>query len=288
MLHTGHKHYVPRVSHPLLPLIRLTMQDQPPTERHIMTHLTAKQDSFLRSLITEREDAGILTADDATALVSALQTLTKPAASTLIGRLKSMKVFPSDFQGDAGADHVMITKRDGRCSLCNYRTAAGVDHAFLLADKWSAVHAGECPAEDTSPVVDGLDLNALAAFMTPTSGGNLSATFAHPAHADGADSDQSRVKVRIRISPSGWVNVEDDAVYSDRQSYGAQPPGRSYRGDLENLLALIVASPLASLKAYAHLTSTCGLCSRPLEDEQSVERGMGAICYARLHQNQAE
>ena len=42
--------------------------------------------------------------------------------------------------------------------------------------------------------------------------------------------------------------------------------------------ARTLKDPLAAQVAYGKLTGTCGYCGRVLEDEESVERGIGPIC----------
>jgi hypothetical protein len=80
----------------------------------------------------------------------------------------------------------------------------------------------------------------------------------------------------------GWIFVDDGAVYGSRAKYGNQRPGGTYRGKCEDALRRIVADPVGALQEYGRLTSTCGICGLPLEDETSVEIGIGPVCRGRL------
>lgn len=121
----------------------------------------------------------------------------------------------------------------------------------------------------TSTVSSNLDLSSLEPGMYAVPNGN------------------TRLKVQInKPGPNrkwhGWVFVNDGAAYGQQTKYGAQRPGQFYSGDIEEQLKAIVADPIAAIAAYGHLTGSCGICGRKLEDETSVERGIGPICYAKL------
>lgn len=122
------------------------------------------------------------------------------------------------------------------------------------------------PAEN-KPVREGLDLSQVP-----------SATYAVP----GGD---TRLKVRIEQGTKrweGWTFVKDGAEYGAGKRYGIQKPGEAYRGDIEDALRAIAADPKAALEAYGKLVGRCGVCSRKLEDEESVARGIGPVCAANL------
>lgn len=96
----------------------------------------------------------------------------------------------------------------------------------------------------------------------------------------------TRLKIRIHRQTqgkyAGWIFVTDAAAYGQQTRYGAQPKGEHYRGKVADALAAILRNPIEALKAYGHLTGTCGVCGRALEDEESVARGIGPICASRL------
>lgn len=123
-------------------------------------------------------------------------------------------------------------------------------------------------ARKATATPDGLDLSAVP-----------SGTYAVP----GGD---TRLKVKIdnvtKGKWAGWVFVKDGAEYGQGQRYGSQRPGASYKGAIEDALRVIAADPIAAMAAYGHLTNTCGKCGRPLEDAESVARGIGPVCWGRM------
>lgn len=92
----------------------------------------------------------------------------------------------------------------------------------------------------------------------------------------------TRLKVLINRSDKpeweGFIFVSDAAAYGQRQKYGMQAAGRMYRGKIEEQLRAILADPKAATVAYGRLTNHCGCCGRPLEDAESVTRGIGPVC----------
>lgn len=96
----------------------------------------------------------------------------------------------------------------------------------------------------------------------------------------------TRLKVKIDVITkgkwNGWVFVHDGAEYGTRRKYGNQRPGGTYRGDIEPQLRAILDDPVAAMSEYGRLTGTCGRCGRALEDEESVARGLGSVCYSKL------
>ena len=96
----------------------------------------------------------------------------------------------------------------------------------------------------------------------------------------------TRLKVRIAHGKpgskwDGWTFVSDGAEYGQRKNYGSQRPGGTYKGDIAEQLSAIVAAPEAAQRAYGRLTGTCGACGRLLEDESSIEAGIGPICESK-------
>lgn len=92
----------------------------------------------------------------------------------------------------------------------------------------------------------------------------------------------TRLKVLINRSDDpkweGFIFVSDAAAYGQRQKYGMQAAGRMYRGKIEEQLRTILSNPKAATVAYGRLTNHCGCCGKPLEDVESVARGIGPVC----------
>lgn len=80
---------------------------------------------------------------------------------------------------------------------------------------------------------------------------------------------------------AGWVFVKNGSEYVDER-FGSQAPGGSYRGQHADLLAEIVADPTAAMQQYGRITGTCAVCGRTLEDEVSVARGIGPVCWEKV------
>ena len=99
--------------------------------------------------------------------------------------------------------------------------------------------------------------------------------------------DESRLKVRVEHGKEGtkwegWTFVKDGAVYGGGQRYGTQRPDGDYQGKIVDQLKAILDDPFEAMCEYGRITSTCGACGRPLEDEESVARGIGPVCATKF------
>lgn len=97
----------------------------------------------------------------------------------------------------------------------------------------------------------------------------------------------TRLKVKIdNVTDEGkwkgWVFVKDAAVYGEGKRYGSQRPNQNYKGDIEDVLRVIAANPAEASMAYGKLVGCCGVCGRPLENADSVARGIGPICAGKM------
>lgn len=96
----------------------------------------------------------------------------------------------------------------------------------------------------------------------------------------------TRLKIMIKKPDSGkwadWIFVSDAAAYGQQQKYGAQRPGEKYRGKVQDALRAILSNPKAAAVAYGRLTGTCCICGAKLENEASVEAGIGPICAGKF------
>lgn len=118
----------------------------------------------------------------------------------------------------------------------------------------------------------------------PTSGLDLTEV---PAGLYAVPNGETRLKIAIRKpgKNSKWhgsIFVDDGAEYGNRQNYGRQLPGKEYEGKVVEQLIAIAADPLAAMKAYGNLVGHCGACGRKLEDEKSIELGIGPVCLAKF------
>jgi hypothetical protein len=80
---------------------------------------------------------------------------------------------------------------------------------------------------------------------------------------------------------AGWVFVKNGSEYVD-EKFGSQKPGGTYRGVQADLLSIIVEDPQAAMRHYGEITGRCGVCNRTLEDEVSVARGIGPVCWEKV------
>jgi len=222
---------------------------------------TAKQVAYLRSLIAGR-DATNPAVIAAAAVCS--DEMSMRDASTHIDALRA--IAPATVAGAVRAN-----KYPGRCGHCGQHVAEGAGRIERSdAGKWVTFHLdGACPSATVAPV-DGLDLAPLKQYTT-----RGLVRMAVP----GGD---TRLKLMIKFATDGRVWVTDAAVYGERTTYGVQRPGQAYSGKVQDALRAVLADPMAALRAYAALTSECGMCGRPLEDEDSVARGIGPICAGKL------
>lgn len=125
----------------------------------------------------------------------------------------------------------------------------------------------------------------LAVVAAAPQGNGLSLSHV-PAGRYAVPNGDTRLKVLIKKpeAPSKWAGfifVSDGAEYGQARNYGRQAPGKTYSGMIENELRQIAADPRAAAVAYGKLTGTCCLCGRKLENEASVEAGIGPICAAK-------
>jgi hypothetical protein len=253
-----------------------------------MTQTTAnpasdKQLAFLGKLIAER----VTDLAEVAQYGAVIPTLTTKSASELIDHLLALPApTPDAYQGPE-ADHVMVSKRHAKCALCAHPTFAGQAHASVVAKVWSSYHfAGECPEGEVQ--TSGIDFRVACETFGRHSNWNGKDSYtlrlADPVHVDGQVSGETRLKVKVSYNQTtGWVNVSDDAAYGHGTQYGSQRPGAEYVGDAATTLARMLADVQASAAAYGQITSTCGCCFRALEDEQSVARGIGPICWAKFN-----
>ena len=233
-----------------------------------------------------------------------VHTLDRRGASALIDMLFAIKVEVVTPDGYVGpeADRIIQNRYANRCALCGQTVAVESGFASLVGGAWITTHRdGDC---DQAPASTGIDLTALDQYLTKTGHGNRTAYFAHPAHQHGPVEDtRQRIKVVLN-EKSQWLSVFDANTYAGEEAgfgkkFGSQRPGSGdYHGDtlttteicanevrpfkVTDLIEAIVANPAGGLSAYGHPTGTCSICRRPLEDAESVARGIGPICADKV------
>ena len=221
-------------------------------------------------------------------LQNGIADLDMESASTVIDRLHAL-TGPIDLpEGYVGpeSERVITNRYSKACVSCGQSVAAEAGFASLVGGKWLTTHRdGDC---GQAPAKTGVDLIVVDQFLTATGHGNRTAFFAHPAHQHGPVEDtRQRIKVVLN-EKSQWLSVFDANTYAGEEAgfgtkFGSQRPGSGdYHGDALDLIEAIVSNPAGSLSAYGHLTGTCSICRRPLEDAESLARGIGPVCADKV------
>jgi len=81
----------------------------------------------------------------------------------------------------------------------------------------------------------------------------------------------------IWVSASGYGSAKLGMIKG-----GVYRPGRDFTAEIGAKIELISADPMAAARAYAQVTRNCSVCGRHLENEVSVDAGIGPICSGRL------
>lgn len=82
----------------------------------------------------------------------------------------------------------------------------------------------------------------------------------------------------IWISKAGYGSEKYGRIVGETYK-----PGYHVNADVLARIAEISKDPMAAAKAYAQETSSCSVCGRHLENQVSVEEGIGPICAGRLN-----
>lgn len=173
----------------------------------------------------------------------------------------------SDFAQSLAAQ---FKKNGGRISGLSQRQW---DSAKKMKATMDAKAAAKAEAAKVTPIIPskttGLDLTDLPSGYYAVPGGD------------------TRLKVRVARPTKasrwhGWIFVSDGAEYGQRKNYGKQAPSGMYQGEIGEQLAAIIADPYEAMVAYGKLTGTCGACGRLLEDQDSIQRGIGPVCAGKF------
>lgn len=170
---------------------------------------------------------------------------------------------------------VTVHKKDGTTveAVVGKRLGAAGDRCYFEGRRPEQAARPEAAdtALDLRPLFDGLVTdtgNPITTIRVAVPGGDTRLKLQIDAPADG--------------KWAGWVFVKDAAEYGRGQKYGSQRPDGTYRGQVEDALRAILADRTGAFAAYGALVGSCGVCNRHLEDDASVERGIGPVCARRL------
>ena len=82
----------------------------------------------------------------------------------------------------------------------------------------------------------------------------------------------------IWISKAGYGTAKYGRIQG-----GVYKPGRDVTAEVIAQVAEISRDPMAAAMAYAQLTSECSVCGRHLENQDSVDAGIGPVCAGRIN-----
>ncbi len=260
------------------------------TQTTAPTPISESQVRFANELVDER----VTDPAEAAQYRAFLLTATTKSAHEVIDHLLAINApVPAAYQGPP-AERVIISKYASKagkgCGVCGHPTFAGQAHVSVVAKVWTSYHfAGECPEGEAQTDSD-IDFRSVCeefgAHRNSPQYGPESYTLwlADPVHADGQVRDETRLKVKVRYTPNDdKVTIYDACVHGKGNFYGEQKPGLGYVGQAADTLARMLADVKAAAAAYGQLNSHCGICGLSLTDVDSIERGIGPICWAKYY-----
>lgn len=169
-----------------------------------------------------------------------------------------------------------LNKNDGRFDF-----ATSMQEALFKYGKWTEKQEAavrRCVARDAER-----EAEARKKAERPVTGLDLRHV---PSGYYAVPNGETRLKVKIdNVTEGKWAGyifVRDGAVHGRGDRYGCQKPGQAYGGKIVEQLRIIAKDPRAASIAYGKLVGRCGVCGRVLENETSVEEGIGPVCASRL------
>lgn len=99
---------------------------------------------------------------------------------------------------------------------------------------------------------------------TPDSAGNMTTLFRVFTKTNRSGVKSKRI---VQLIANGTFAYTEKPLSVDHQVYAARHIGEDVKG---------------ALARYGNLTSTCGLCGRPLSNDESVALGIGSKCIKKL------
>lgn len=218
-------------------------------------YASPKQTAFIKALM-DRKDLtaleGSVTIDVARLREQVAKTqVNKKAASAIIDRLLALPDAAPVAQAAPAAKPAARRNRYGaKCIRCNVWIEA--EGGLLAKDangKWAADHEGDCPAKAATPTRRELTRDDAGVYVLPN--GDL---------------------VRVYFGQQSGRMLAKKAT----------PTGLEYVGQADRVL--VEGSRRATAEetgAWGKTTGTCACCGLALDDPESVDRGIGPVCYAK-------
>lgn len=227
---------------------------------------TEPQERYIRDLLRKLgSDADAWIAD-----ATSRGVWTRRESSRLIDGLKGelAQVGPDP----AVKDERRANRYAGKCVKCGNWVDA--EAGYLTKDangKWAAEHKGECPEVVATPERSQASVNS----TEPPEGIHLldDVIFKVQIAKQGSGNLYAK-RLDVRVVP-GEVRANGEQMYAGHWEY----EGRSrnfWKLSTETLLSVEDAAH------FGHLYGICGVCGADLTKEESIERGIGPVCYGRI------
>lgn len=216
------------------------------------TTITPKQQSFVRSLLTERQ--AVLGIDDIDAYIreKGIDRLTGASASKVIEQLLTIAKPVNPEHAHLPQGHVIVNKRDGVCTKCNGEVLKFDGFAVAVNGGWKTFHkADECLPEPAT-----LEAIEFGYYALPSATGNNDLDF-------------------FFVSKSREI----------RRVLGGHAPLRISTTEVKQVIKRLTALTEEQVRdahiLYGQEIGSCGLCGRSLTDEASRARGLGSDCASK-------
>lgn len=216
------------------------------------TTITPKQQSFVRSLLTERQS--VLGIDDIDAYIreKGIDRLTGASASKVIEQLLTIAKPVNPEHAHLPQGHVIVNKRDGVCTKCNGEVLKFDGFAVAVNGGWKTFHkADECLPEPAT-----LETIEFGYYALPSATGNNDLDF-------------------FFVSKSREI----------RRVLGGHAPLRISTTEVKQVVKRLTALTEEQVRdahiLYGQEIGSCGLCGRSLTDETSRARGLGSDCASK-------
>lgn len=214
--------------------------------------ISPKQQSFIRTLLSERVKALEITDVDTYIKEQGIDLLTTKGASAIIDYLKTVPKERNPEHEHLPEGHVIVNKRTGTCVLCGGEVTIGHGFAVAVNGNWQSFHKkGECFNE-----AQGLLLVDCGYYAVPSISGN---------------NDLDFFVVHIKNSAKEVLRV-----------IGGQPNTRMSFAETKTVVGVLSSltedERHEAQALFGREIGRCGKCGRHLTDEASRARGLGSEC----------
>lgn len=151
---------------------------------------------------------------------------------------------------------------------------AAVDRGVERARQWAAQRAQK--AAQQQEAVKGINVaNIVDAFQRAHEAGLKRFQLRFDGVHFAADRNDP---AKIWVSSAGYGSDRLGLIQA-----GVFRPGRDFNTEIGARIELISADPMAAARAYGQITNSCSVCGRHLENQDSVDAGIGPVCAGRIN-----